>query len=48
MHGDKGVWKLVERAAASGTLGEVMIADEIPLDVDTWVDYRRLLESVPQ
>jgi molybdenum cofactor cytidylyltransferase len=48
MHGDKGVWKLVERAAASGMLDEVMIDDVIPPDVDTWDDYRRLLESVPR
>jgi molybdenum cofactor cytidylyltransferase len=48
LHGDKGVWKLVERAAASGSLGEVAIDDVIPPDVDTWDDYRRLLESVPR
>jgi molybdenum cofactor cytidylyltransferase len=48
LHGDKGVWKLVDRASASGTLAEVPIADAIPLDVDTWADYRRLLDSVPQ
>lgn len=46
LHGDKGVWKLVERAAVDGTLGEVLIDDVIPPDVDTWDDYRRLLESV--
>ena len=34
LHGDKGVWKLVDR------LGEdVPIAGEIPLDVDTPEDY---------
>ena len=48
LHGDKGVWKLVHQARASGTLAEVTIDDAIPLDVDTWDDYRRLLESVPQ
>ncbi|MDT7710264.1 MAG: molybdenum cofactor cytidylyltransferase [Pseudonocardiales bacterium] len=48
LHGDKGVWKLVDRARASGTLAEVPIDDAIPLDVDTWADYRRLLESVPR
>jgi molybdenum cofactor cytidylyltransferase len=46
LHGDKGVWKLVERAAASGALDEVAIDDAIPFDVDTWDDYQRLLESV--
>jgi molybdenum cofactor cytidylyltransferase len=48
LHGDKGVWKLVERAAADGMLGEVSIADVIPPDVDTWDDCRRLLDSVSQ
>jgi molybdenum cofactor cytidylyltransferase len=48
LHGDKGVWRLVERAAASGHLGEVAIDDAIPPDVDTWDDYRRLLETVPR
>jgi molybdenum cofactor cytidylyltransferase len=48
LHGDKAVWKLVERARVAGTLAEVTIDDAIPLDVDTWDDYRRLLESVPQ
>jgi molybdenum cofactor cytidylyltransferase len=48
LHGDKGVWRLVERAAASGNLGEVAIDDVIPPDVDTWDDYRRLLETVPR
>jgi molybdenum cofactor cytidylyltransferase len=47
LHGDKAVWKLVERARVAGTLTEVTIDDPIPLDVDTWDDYRRLLESVP-
>jgi molybdenum cofactor cytidylyltransferase len=48
LHGDKGVWRLVDQARVTGTLAEVTIDDAIPLDVDTWDDYRRLLESVPQ
>lgn len=47
LHGDKGVWKLVEEAAAARTLTEVSIDATIPLDVDTWDDYRRLLEAAP-
>jgi molybdenum cofactor cytidylyltransferase len=43
LHGDKGVWKLVE----SGRHGvrEVAVDGPIPLDVDTWDDYRRLVKS---
>lgn len=35
----------VGRAAMSGTLDEVTVDGVIPLDVDTWDDYRRLLET---
>lgn len=45
LHGDKGVWKLVERAGSLGTLTEVSLDGDIPLDVDTWADYERLLDS---
>jgi len=43
LHGDKAVWKLIE----SGThpVLEVPIAGDVPLDVDTWEDYERLLAS---
>lgn len=43
LHGDKAVWKLIE----SGRLPvvEIPVAGPVPLDVDTWDDYRRLLES---
>jgi len=44
LHGDKGVWKLVE--SGRHPVGELPAAGPIPLDVDTWDDYRRLLESV--
>lgn len=45
LHGDKGVWKLVEKAATSGTLTEIPVDSAVPLDVDTWDDYERLLTS---
>jgi molybdenum cofactor cytidylyltransferase len=45
LHGDKGVWKLVDRAGSLGTLTEVSVDRDIPLDVDTWADYERLLDS---
>jgi molybdenum cofactor cytidylyltransferase len=46
LHGDKGVWKLIE----SGSVGvhELAVDGTAPLDVDTWDDYRRLVESVPR
>jgi len=45
LHGDKGVWKLVETAAASSALTEVPLDSAVPLDVDTWDDCERLLAS---
>ncbi len=36
LHGDKGVWKLLER----GPVTEVPIAGPVPPDIDTWDDYR--------
>lgn len=44
LHGDKGVWKLIE----SGTypVMEVPVEGPVPLDVDTWDDYEALLSSV--
>lgn len=39
LHGDKAVWKLVDR----GPVREVPIDADVPPDVDTWDDYRRLL-----
>lgn len=41
MHGDKAVWKLLDRHAAE--VVEVPIAGRIPPDVDTWEDYRVVL-----
>ncbi len=44
LHGDKGVWKLVE--SDRFTVRELLVDGSVPLDVDTWDDYRRLLASV--
>ena len=41
LHGDRGVWRLLERRAAE--VIEVPIAGPIPLDVDTPRDYRAVL-----
>jgi molybdenum cofactor cytidylyltransferase len=41
LHGDKGVWKLLDR----GPVTEVPIAGPIPLDVDTEEDYAAVLSS---
>ncbi len=38
MHGDKAVWKLLDRHADE--VVEVPIEGPVPLDVDTWEDYR--------
>jgi molybdenum cofactor cytidylyltransferase len=46
LHGDKGVWKLIESGRFD--VHEVPIDDTVPLDVDTWDDYQRLLASVAQ
>jgi molybdenum cofactor cytidylyltransferase len=37
LHGDKGVWKLLDRYAAE--VVEVRIAGRVPRDVDTWEEY---------
>ncbi len=43
LHGDKGVWKLVE--SGRHPVRELEVAGPVPLDVDTWDDYHRLVES---
>jgi molybdenum cofactor cytidylyltransferase len=45
LHGDKGVWKLLDRHAAAAV--EVAIDGPVPLDVDTWDDYGAVLAEVP-
>ena len=50
LHGDKGVWKLLDRQAAE--VIDVPIGGLIPRDVDTWEDYEAVrvdeLSSLPQ
>jgi molybdenum cofactor cytidylyltransferase len=43
LHGDKAVWKLMDRFADE--VVEVAVAGPIPRDVDTWEDYEALLAS---
>lgn len=44
LHGDKAVWKLV--CSGPHPAHELVVDGTVPLDVDTWDDYRRLVESV--
>jgi molybdenum cofactor cytidylyltransferase len=44
LHGDKGVWKLLDRRWDE--VVEVAAPGNVPLDVDTWEDYRALLAVV--
>ncbi len=44
LHGDKGVWRLLDRH--SDELAEVPIPGPTPLDVDTPEDYRAVLEGL--
>jgi molybdenum cofactor cytidylyltransferase len=46
LHGDKGVWKLLDRHAAE--VVDVPVAGPIPRDVDTWEDYRAVLALAPE
>jgi molybdenum cofactor cytidylyltransferase len=41
LHGDKGVWKLLERHGSE--VADVPVPGPIPIDVDTWADYEALL-----
>ncbi|MDX6720877.1 MAG: molybdenum cofactor cytidylyltransferase, partial [Solirubrobacteraceae bacterium] len=43
LHGDKGVWRLLDRRAAD--VVEVPIAGTVPLDVDTPEDYEAVLAA---
>jgi molybdenum cofactor cytidylyltransferase len=44
LHGDKGVWRLLDERA--GDVREVPVAGRIPLDVDTPEDYRAVLAGL--
>jgi molybdenum cofactor cytidylyltransferase len=37
LHGDKGVWRLLDEHP--GGVAEVRVAGPVPADVDTWEDY---------
>jgi molybdenum cofactor cytidylyltransferase len=43
LHGDKGVWKLLDRRADE--VVDVAVGARVPLDVDTWEDYRAVLRE---
>lgn len=45
LHGDKGVWKLLDRFA--DRVAEVPVAGLIPRDVDTWEGYQAVLGAGP-
>ena len=45
LHGDKGVWKLIE--SGRHPVHELHVERPVPLDVDTWEDYQRLLATAP-
>ena len=43
LHGDKAVWKLLERRG--GEVAEVPVPGPVPPDVDTWDDYEAVLAA---
>jgi molybdenum cofactor cytidylyltransferase len=43
LHGDKGVWKLLDRHAEA--VADVPVEGPVPRDVDTWEDYRAVLSE---
>jgi molybdenum cofactor cytidylyltransferase len=43
LHGDKAVWKLLESGRFE--TAHVRVESPVPLDVDTWDDYQRLLTT---
>ncbi|OBI90567.1 NTP transferase domain-containing protein [Mycobacterium sp. 1245805.9] len=43
LHGDKAVWKLIE--SGRYRVRELAVDGPVPLDVDTWDDYHRLVRS---
>jgi molybdenum cofactor cytidylyltransferase len=43
LHGDKAVWRLVERHPERAT--RIRVPRRLPLDVDTWDGYRRVAAS---
>jgi molybdenum cofactor cytidylyltransferase len=43
LHGDKAVWKLLDRRAAD--VAEIRVEGPVPRDVDTWDDYEAVLAA---
>jgi molybdenum cofactor cytidylyltransferase len=43
LHGDKAVWKLLDRRP--GDVSEVDVPGPVPRDVDTWADYEAVLAA---
>ena len=43
LHGDKGVWKLLDRHASE--VAEVPVPGPVPPDVDTWADYELVRQA---
>jgi len=43
LHGDKAIWKLLDRRADE--VVEVPVGGPVPLDVDTWDDYEAVLAA---
>jgi molybdenum cofactor cytidylyltransferase len=41
LHGDKGVWRLLDRYGTE--VADVPIAGTIPRDIDTWEDYQAMI-----
>ena len=41
LHGDKAVWKMIE--SGRWPVADVAIPGDVPLDVDTWGDYEKLI-----
>jgi molybdenum cofactor cytidylyltransferase len=44
LHGDKGVWKLLDRRATD--VVDVPVPGRVPSDIDTWEDYRAVLAGL--
>ena len=42
LHGDKGVWRLMDRAEVA----EIPVPGAVPRDVDTWEDYEAVLADL--
>ena len=43
LHGDRGVWKLLDRAGDD--VVDVPVPGPVPRDVDTWEDYQEVLRD---